>query len=201
MEDEDEERGQFSRERYLKPGRAIAFGGRNIVARYTDPPFKSNQKIEDALTKIDSYSRHREPKRPKHNPYFIYSLRYLIQADLCDKSDLKEFNDGITTWLVVIDCFSRKVWVKALKRKTLEAVIPAMRQILSEMPGPPVKNCETDRGSEFTAQRWKNLMQQYDINHRYCNIHASFVERVSHFIVSEASLANFLPSGALTFFS
>ena len=182
-DDDDDERAHFSRERYLQPGRAIAFGGRNTVSRYTEPSL-NNDKVEDALARIDTYTRHREPKRPKYNPYFIYSLRYLIQCDLCDLKELKEFNDDITTWLVVIDCFSRKVWVKALKRKTIEVVIPAMTQILTNMSGPPVKNCESDRGGEFRSRRWKTLMEQYDINHRYCNTHASFVERVmSHFYV------------------
>lgn len=150
LEGEENENDEgFSRQRYLTPGRALAFGGRNIVYRYSRPHLKNYSQVENELSKIDSYTRHRSAKRPKYNPYFVYSKRQLIQVDLCDKQDLKEFNDGYAMWLVCIDCFTRFVWLKPLKRKTDAQVIPAMTEILNDMKGPPVKLCESDRGVSF----------------------------------------------------
>ena len=79
VEGEDNDEG-FSRQRYLTPGRALAFGGRNIVYRYSRPDFKNYNQVENELSKIDSYTRHRSAKRPKYNPYFVYSPRQLIQV-------------------------------------------------------------------------------------------------------------------------
>ena len=125
--------GEFSRQDYLTPGKPIAFGGRSLVYRYARPSFKNMTQVASKLSEIDTYTRHRASKRPKFNPYFLYSPRELLQCDLCDKSDLKEANDDISYWLCVIDCFTRKVWLKPLKRKSDAYVIPAMKSILDEI--------------------------------------------------------------------
>ena len=172
--------GEFSKERYVTPGknRPLAFGGRNLVYRYSRPHLKTYGQVERELSKIDSYTRHRPSKPPKFNPYFIYSPRQLIQCDLCDLQTLKEWNDNYGFWLCVIDCFSRKLWLKPVKRKTDTEVIPKMRQILNEMGGKDVKTCESDRGAEFTSRQWRALMNEFNIKHRFANTHAAFVERV-----------------------
>ena len=101
--------GPFSKERYLTPGRdrPIALSGQNIVRKYTRPKFKSQAELEDELHRIDTYTRHKSPKKPFFNPYFIWNKRELIEVDLTDKSDLREQNDNIKFWLVAIDCFTR----------------------------------------------------------------------------------------------
>ena len=177
---DEEDKPSFSSQNYVTPGNPVSFGGRNLVYRYFRPDFKNYAQVEQALSKIDAYTRHRSAKPPKYNPYFLYSPRQLIQCDLCDKQDLKEFNDGYAFWLVCIDCFTRKVWLKPLKRKTDAMVIPAMREILNEINenGSPVKLCETDRGVEFSSRQWRALMREFNIRSRYCNTHSAFVERV-----------------------
>ena len=67
----------FTRERYISPGRQnpIALSGKNILFRYSRPKFKSIQELESQLEKIDTYTRHRQAKKPTFNPYFVYSLR------------------------------------------------------------------------------------------------------------------------------
>ena len=170
QQDNDEEAEGFSQQAYVTPGRAIAFGGRNLVYRYSKPHFKNYTEVENELSKIDSYTRHRSAKRPKFNPYFLYSPRQLIQVDLCDKIDLKEFNDDVSYWLVCIDCFTRKIWLKSLKRKTDAEVIPAMKYILEKMQrNAPIKLCESDRGAEFTSRKWRGLMNSFGIKHRFAN--------------------------------
>jgi Integrase core domain. len=50
--------------------------------------------------------------------------------------------------LVVINVFSKYLWVKPVKRKTAKDVATAMEKILSEMKH-PVHNIQTDLGKEF----------------------------------------------------
>ena len=69
----------FSAQRYTSLRKdPIAFSGRNLVARYSYPKFKNQQKLEESLASIDTYTRHRSAKPPKTVPYLIYSRRKLI---------------------------------------------------------------------------------------------------------------------------
>ena len=154
----------FSAQRYTSLRKdPIAFSGRNLVARYSYPKFKTQKKLEEALASVDTYTRHRSARRPKTVPYLIYSRRKLIggccahfkvkfhslllsvfaEADLTDRNDMKSFNDGFAYWVIVIDAFSRKTWGRLIKRKTENEVVSAMEDIIQSMDGATVERCRT----------------------------------------------------------
>ncbi|KAJ8910536.1 hypothetical protein NQ315_013499 [Exocentrus adspersus] len=88
-------------------------------------------------------------------------------------------NRGHRYILVVIDCYSKYVWTRAVKNKTASEVAKAMRGILNDANYAP-RNCQSDQGLEFYNKSFKALMDQYGINHysTYSTKKAAIVERV-----------------------
>lgn len=177
--------GPFTHQRYVTPsqGNPLALGGQNIVRRYTRPKFKSQAELEDALHRIDTYTRHKTPRKPIYNAYMIWNKRELIECDLTDQQSLKDHNEGIRYWLVAIDCFTRFVWLRPLKNKNASTVSNAMEDILSNMDGPQIKRLNTDRGAEFRSRNWLDLMQRFAIIHKFPNTHCRFVFKFFYFIL------------------
>lgn len=119
-------------------------------------------------------------KNYKRRHVIIKNLNDLWQADLVEMQPYAKFNKGFRYILVVINTFSKYVWVQPVKRKTGKEVAHAMKTILEEVKIPP-KNMQTDLGKEFYNQDFKNLMVDFKINHysTYSNLKASIVERVN----------------------
>jgi hypothetical protein len=79
--------------------------------------------------------------------------------------------------LVVIDCFSKYVWVRALKTKNSVEFTKAFKSILVNEKRQP-NNLQTDQGKEFFNSEFNTLMKKYNINHyTYSCKKASIVER------------------------
>lgn len=135
--------------------------------------------IEKKLAGNDSYTRSREPKKPKFNPTYVRRKRELLQADLMDKQRLAGYNNGIRYYLVVIDCFTRYLAVRALRVKNAASVKQAFISILDELgERPRVQRLVTDGGTEFTNRVFQALLRERNIKHSLPNFHAPFVERV-----------------------
>lgn len=165
--------GENFRDIYRQIGHPIAFSGINQSSRITT-------NAQEELSHIDSYTRHRFAAKPRHrNPIYVYGKRELIQADLADVRHLAKYNQGVAYLLIVIDTFSRKIWVRPLKTKHTALVVRNMKNILDEM-NTHVKRLLTDRGGEFTSTQFRALLRDYNINYQLSNseIKAPHVERV-----------------------
>lgn len=91
-------------------------------------------------------------------------------------SSLSEFNSGYKYLLVTIDCFSKFLWVAALKSKTAQAVLDAVKE-MKTMRKP--KNWQVDKGGEFRALA--DFMTEHSINFyttQNPDTKAAFAERV-----------------------
>ena len=100
------------------------------------------------------------------------------QADLCDMSLKKQYNDGITFLLTCIDCFSKYAWVVAIKNKSGGEIVRALKSILNSSNRSP-KRFQTDKGSEFKNARVQELLKSNNIHFFTTNSvkKASIVER------------------------
>lgn len=109
----------------------------------------------------------------------LKGINDLLQADLVEMIPYAKENKDFKYILIVINCFSKKVWAEPIKTKTGDDVTEAMRKIFTEMKGKP-KNLQTDLGKEFYNKKFGELMKQYKINHYsvYSNKKACIVERV-----------------------
>ncbi|CAK1590049.1 unnamed protein product [Parnassius mnemosyne] len=109
----------------------------------------------------------------------IKGIDDLWQLLMIDFQKYSTFNIEYKYVLVVIDALSKYVWVRPLKTKHKNFVKNAMQSLLSESRRKP-KNLQTDLGTEFYNDSFKNLMKNYNINHysTYSVKKASIVERV-----------------------
>jgi hypothetical protein len=177
---QDEELEEFVKKKYTTPGHPIAFGALSGIYKHFKGAI-SLPLIRRALSQIDGYTLHREYKRPHvFNPYFIYHRRALVQCDLIDIAKIKEKNKGVTFLLVLIDCFSRKLWVYPLKNKRGTTVRDAFVEWLNSLQKLPFK-LQMDMGTEFWNTHVKELMKDKGVVLLAANgfSKASMAERVN----------------------
>jgi transposase InsO family protein len=138
--------------------------------------------VKKALASIDSYSRF----KPLRNNYPKMTTRSddCDERWQCDLFNVTPFgpgdNDGFKFLLIVIDVFSRRLFVVPLYDKSSKEVAAAL-ELLFMTHGKIPKTITTDQGAEFTGRPFTDLCRKYSIR-RYNTIpevtHASLAERV-----------------------
>ena len=99
--------------------------------------------------------------------------------DLADIQKLKDKNDGVHFLLVVIDAFSRFMWVEPLEKKLEDMVINAFQSIFQRAKKP--RHLRTDRGGEFTGRKVQDHFDSINMEHWTAHndeMKANFAERV-----------------------
>ena len=148
---------------YTSEGHPIAFSAPGKVYEYFDGKL-SRDFIQKALELNDTYGLHREYKRPKvHNPFFSYVRRKNFQADLISIDNLKRDNDGISYLNLIIDVFSRKIWVIPQKDKSAKTTCDALRGWLNTIAEDSHRNKQllTDRGREYVNVLCRQLFDAF----------------------------------------
>ena len=102
-------------------------------------------------------------------------------ADLIEYNKYtKRFNQGYNFILVIIDCFSKRMWAKPLKTKSGHETARAFESILFDLDDFPVNLC-TDSGKEFFNYDCMKVFEAHGINHysvpTKSKFKASIVER------------------------
>ena len=123
------------------------------------------------------YTLHKRTRKPKFRRTFVFKPRDLWQIDLLDMQKYSKENDGYRYICVIIDCFSRYVWVKPLKNKTGKATVKALALLLmNERP----KLIQADQGTEFFNRDVKRMLEAFGpkLYHTYTDKKAAIVERV-----------------------
>lgn len=136
--------------------------------------------------KIVEEIHHSARKNFSRRSYVMRGINDTFQADLIEMIPWAQQNRGNRYILIVIDVFSKRAWVKALKNKTGGEVTKAMATIFNENPQHIPRNMHTDEGKEFYNSYFKRLMQSHGINHysTYTSKKASIVERLNRTIMS-----------------
>ena len=101
-------------------------------------------------------------------------------ADLLDISNYQSQNDGIVWLLVVIDNFSRYLWVEEMKDKSALTVLKAFQKIVNDVGTTP-SSLWTDEGNEFYNNDFNIYNRDQEINHyhTYSGLKAVYAERVN----------------------
>ena len=99
--------------------------------------------------------------------------------------DVGKENDGVNYLLVVIDVFSKYVWVRPMKNKTARSLLEAFDSILSE--GRKPEKLRTDKGTEFVNESFRQYLKKKGIQFYTANNEpkASVVERVNRTLKSK----------------
>lgn len=155
------------RDNYHTPGHPTAFAGVTKVVDFYDGR-ASQEKVRRALYSSDPYTRHREYKRPRYyNPYYVYRQRRQVQADLIDVRELAAHNGGVKYLLLLIDIFSRYVWVLPLQTKSAPATRDALATWLQSLGRRTPEILATDSGTEFKNAPVRALLRQHGVQQQF----------------------------------
>ena len=123
--------------------------GRYNITRYQIQKWLQNQ---------ESYSLHKAQRRKfKRSPIIVAGKDDQWSADLMDMVKFSKENNSVKYILLVIDTFSKYVWLRPLKDKTGSSVTKAFIDIFRE--GRIPNRLRTDKGQEFRAKSVTNLMK------------------------------------------
>lgn len=136
-------------------------------------------KIKQWLQNQDVYSMNKALRRRfKRARVFTGGIRDQYDMDLMDVSFHSKQNDGVKYLLVVIDVFTRYVWISPLQNKTSVSVLHALEKCFKVI-GPPRK-VRSDSGKEFIANQVQRYLKSMDIKHFVTQgeSKSNYVERV-----------------------
>ena len=163
---------------YTNPGHVVAYSAPATVAKYFGI---SPKRAKYFLEHNEGYTLHREYKRPStYNPYYVHNRRDQVQADLIDIARIATKNDGVKFLLLIIDIFTKKVWVYPLIRKTAGEMKQALQTWLNGLQVKPSKFV-SDRGLEFLAASTQLLLRNANIEWQPANgtMKAAVAERAN----------------------
>lgn len=182
------QRGSMSWEDYLKqvyndPVNAGSFSGPDKLYRYVRNQGKyvlSKYKIRKWLQRQEAYSLQRGVRRHfKRNRVVALGIDDQWDVDLMDMSKYAKQNDGVAFVLIVIDIFSKFLWMRPLKDKPGQSVTSAFENILRDGRRPT--RIRTDKGQEFRARVFNAFLNTRSIEHLYAQnteTKANYAERV-----------------------
>ena len=163
---------------YQTPGSAVAYSTPSRVAEHFNIPVAKAKRF---LEELEGYTLHREYKKPfLFNPYYVHNRRKQVQGDLIDISSLAADNDGVKFLLVLIDIFTKKLWVYSMTNKSANTTKAAMADWLRSLDVPP-ELLVTDYGTEFTNRAVQALLRSRGVTWRgaHGTLKACFAERVN----------------------
>ena len=121
------------------------------------------REIKSWIHDQDAYSLFKPVKyKFKRNRIVTPGMDYMWDAGLADVSNLKQYNNDNTYLLVVIDVFSRYLWIQPVKSKNQFDMIAAFKKIFESTNRRP--SClRTDNGKEFINRRLKQYFKELSI--------------------------------------
>ena len=134
------------------------------------------------LTKIFIDEIYSKPPRKNYptNKIVYNHIDEIWSIDLADFSDYKTSNNkGFRYIFIIIDNFSKYLWVIPLKNKYSQTIANEFSIIITNSKRKPLK-LESDRGSEFYNSIFQNFLKSKSIHHysRYTDKGPSIAERV-----------------------
>ena len=135
--------------------------------------------IRRYIQSLDDYSLQKPVRRAfKRARVEVSGPFEQYDADLADMSNISKQNSGYCFLLVVIDVFSRFLWMEPVKTKTAKEVLKAMRTVVSR--GRIPKRMRTDKGSEFDNRLFRKWCTDNNVHYftTQNETKANYVERV-----------------------
>lgn len=144
-------------------------------------PGAYSSKLLRYLRKNITHSLHKPARQ--HFPRRKIVTHYpgqIVQSDLIDMQKYSGSNSGYNFILVVIDCFSKKLYAEALKNKSAEETANALRKIFERITF-PIQTLIFDEGLEYKNRHVNLLLTEYNVHsyHIKTKLKASSAERVN----------------------
>ncbi len=144
-------------------------------------PGAFSTKIKKFLRRNETHSLHKTVRKKFKRRRII--ARYpgqILEMDLVDMKKFSKHNSNFNYILVAIDLFSKKIWLRPLKKKKGKETAQAIESVFLVI-GYPIQTIIFDEGKEFLNRNVKLLFDQYNI-HSYSILtktQAGGVERVN----------------------
>ena len=167
---------------YYNPKHRAAFTSFNKLWRYIKLHGKeiTKKEVEDWLRKQDVYTTHFKTtyKFPTRR-VITHGINDMWDVDLMDMSNLSKENDGVKFILIVIDIFSRFLYVEPLKDKGTTNTLAALKKVMMKSDAQP-DTLRTDAGKEFVGNPVSNFFAEREIYHQIATNEkkANYAERV-----------------------
>lgn len=175
--------------RYNTPATPGSFQGPHkayISAKQAGIQDLTRKEIKESLQKEETYTLNRavNTKFPR-NRVIVEGIDSQWDTDLADLTLLSSSNNGYKHILLMIDIFSRHIWVQALKTKLSEEIIKAMDRIFQL--GRQPNSMRTDGGRELNNVRVKKFLNKKGIHHfiTHNSTQANYSERAIKTIKSK----------------
>ena len=147
-------------------------------------PGAFSSKIARYLRKNETHSLHKPVRKKfKRRRIITHYPGQIVQMDLIDMQKFYGSNSFYKYILVVLDLFSKKVWLRALKTKEGGETANAIKSVIHDT-GFPIQTVIFDEGKEFLNNNVDTLFAQYSIHsyHIRTKTKAGAVERVNRTI-------------------
>lgn len=116
----------------------------------------SKYKVRKWLQRQEPYSLQRPVRRHyRCNKVIVAGIDDQWDADLTDMTKIRKENDRVQYVLLVVDIFSKYLWMQPLKDKKGPTTARAFENILSE--GRQLTKLCTDKGQEFRSKAFNNV--------------------------------------------
>jgi len=114
----------------------------------------------------------------KMSPVVVAGLDSLFDGDLADMQNVSKYNDGVKFLLVLIDVFSRFLWVVPLRDRLVKSVVEALNSVFRKCRKP--SSMRFDKGSEFKNRWVKSYLNSKKVNVYFTEnqTKANYAERV-----------------------
>lgn len=141
---------------WVNKNKKYAFSGISKIYEHYKGAIPQRE-IEDQLSQIQTYSRHKEGKKTStFNPFFVHKINEMWQIDIMYLPNYKKESKGYKYLLCVLDVFSRKLFIRKLKKKDSNTVTRKFESILEEVKVEPEK-IVADKGTEFKSEVFQNF--------------------------------------------
>jgi len=138
------------RRQYNNPKIPGSLGGLNQFSKSRGIPRKE---AEEYLQSYDEFNLFRPSYSKFKTRKFIFPWRlHTFCADLISLTQYSKENNNYNYVLVVLDCFSKYLWVKKLKHKNGDEMVKALRDIFKTLERTPLY-IHSDQGKEFLNRK------------------------------------------------
>lgn len=168
---------------YYSPGNPAAFAGPNKLYEIVkkEGKFKIGLgKIKQFLNNEDAYSLYKPIRRTfPRSKVVVDTIDSMWDGDLADVNNIATQNDGFRFLLVLIDIFSRFLFIVPLKTKKNQDIIEGLNRVFTTYRRKP-RVLRTDKGSEFKNKFLKSWLVKQKVNVIYTQneTKANYAERV-----------------------
>ena len=168
-------------ELYYNPAHYAGYSATENLARAAAESKIDREQVTHWLRAQDAYTLHRPVRRkfPRLH-YSVTNIDDVWEADLIELRNLKSHNDGYSYLLVIIDVFSKYVWIEPLRDKTSIGVTHAFERVLARSGGRTPVYLQSDKGKEFIGRSLQKFLRERNIHFRVTrnpDVKAAVVER------------------------